>query len=275
MGLARLTYALDASGSKSEPMIVVAGFLSSVAGWNDFSEAWNRRLALAGIDCFHGKELYSYFSDEKDEGIKRGKRNALLDDLMEIIRGAAFCKVGCVVEFDILNRLSEEQRELMRLKGYSYAGFSCYGQAQAYFRGKHWRPVGLEYIFEDGDEGKGDLIGGLRYVGVEPEFRPKKDTVRRDGTIRAGFTPLQAADWLAHTLFAYYRGYIESGRQELKKTWAYEQFEYIEGTVEMATINHIEQLNTLLKVFEETGCLGEIREALRQDRVIEIGQGKR
>ena len=59
----------------------------------------------------------------------------------------------------------------------------------------------MTYVFEDGDFGRGELITyaweRFRYV---PIFAPKKDTTDKIGNVRPGFTPLQAADFLAHTM---------------------------------------------------------------------------
>ena len=55
------------------------------------------------------------------------------------------------------------------------------------------RPI--EYVFEDGDKGKGKLIERLQFDGFPaPIFKPKYDTVGRYGVPIPGFTPLQAAD---------------------------------------------------------------------------------
>src|SRR5207237_10445538 len=56
----------------------------------------------------------------------------------------------------------------------------------------------IEYVFEDGDRGKGKLIERMQRDGLPiPVFKPKQDQVK-DGVLIPAFTPLQPADLCAY-----------------------------------------------------------------------------
>ncbi|MGB9488269.1 MAG: hypothetical protein WCD04_19420, partial [Terriglobia bacterium] len=59
------TTAFDASGHESDQLImVVAGFISSVDDWTDFSKKWKERLAEDGLEYFHTKEFSDWRLDD-------------------------------------------------------------------------------------------------------------------------------------------------------------------------------------------------------------------
>jgi hypothetical protein len=70
-------------------------------------------------------------------------------------------------------------------------------------------------IFEDGDNGKGELQKILSEQGYpDPIFRPKRDRVhRKSGIITKAVIPLQAADLLAYELFRLVRDYVQGKSQ--------------------------------------------------------------
>jgi hypothetical protein len=253
-----LRIAFDASGKKGDSaFMVVAGFLSSVTDWADFTSRWTDRLQQDKIEVFRASQMYRYFSDESDT-VQRQKRNSLLDDLMEIIQSHVYHKTGCVIELKNLERIPSETREKYRLQEYAYAARSCVGHTREWFERNRWFDRHVEYIFEDGDEGKGDLEARFEADGYgRPEFRPKKDQVRPDGTISAGFVPLQAADWLAHVYFVVYRAFLD-GDYDKQQTWAYREFERMDGRFYTLTADAADELTARIKIVEETRYLEDL-----------------
>ena len=55
--------------------------------------------------------------------------------------------------------------------------------------------------FEDGDEGKGELLRVVQKAGYPPPtFHPSRDRLAKDGTPVRGLVQLQAADFAAYEL---------------------------------------------------------------------------
>ena len=255
-----LTLAFDASGGEPEhAFIVVAGFLSSVKDWIAFESRWLERLSQDGIDYFQSRKIYRYFADETDE-TRRIKRDLLRNELMLIIQEHAYARFGCVVGFEELDRMPEEMRQHYRIAGYSYAARTCIEQARKWFKQQGWENPAVEYVFEDGDDGVGYLIDNFKQAGYGvPIFRPKKDTLRLDGTVQKAFVPLQAADWIAHTYFDSYRGYLQSRPRRIKRTWTFEQFERISGDSTAVTDKSIDNFTDLIRLADVTRYLDDLK----------------
>jgi hypothetical protein len=82
----------------------------------------------------------------------------------------------------------------------------------------------IQYIFEDGDIGKGKLIERMNRDGYPtPDFRKKKDTIAPDGITLPAFTPLQAADFLAYEIFSSVKKTETTGSSDDLR-WAMEEF---------------------------------------------------
>ncbi len=120
-------------------------------------------------------------------------------DLVEITVKSAFRKFGCVVLHPALERMPTETREGHRISAYSLAGRACAADVSEWARAEgFYKPI--EYVFEDGDKGRGKLMERLETDGFPlPIFRPKCDTVK-NGLPVYGFIPLQAADIYAYEL---------------------------------------------------------------------------
>ena len=59
----------------------------------------------------------------------------------------------------------------------------------------------INYIFEDGDEGKGDLISKMeRCRRPSPVFRPSRDLLNNRGELQKAVVQLQGADFAAYEL---------------------------------------------------------------------------
>jgi hypothetical protein len=193
----------DASGHQDDQKyLVVAGFVSSPQEWINFDRLWTGRLRKDGIQYFHANEFahsINQFAGWRDD---KKRRESLCSDLMEIIKRHVFRMFGSVVINKVLNEeLPERTREEYLINAYSLAGRGCAADLRLWLLKERWRTV-PELIFEDGDIGKGLLRETLLRDGFsEPVFLPKKDTVKKDGMVIKGLTPLQPADWLAYEMF--------------------------------------------------------------------------
>lgn len=193
--LAMMTAYFDASGKEhDQPCVVVAGFIATAKDWLAFESRWLDRIGQDGIDCFHAREVMQRFRE------RPGEVAALYADLIEIIRGTALQKFGCAITTRAIRSISDEDRKRWRIQAYSMAGRACAGQVSRWLA--TWSGSCPEYVFEDGDEGKGDLRDMMLADNFPaPLFKPKRDRVRKDGLVEKAVVPLQAADLFAFEMF--------------------------------------------------------------------------
>jgi hypothetical protein len=92
------TGAFDAGGSEyDQPILVVAGFVSSAMDWDEFAVLWKKRLAEDNLTYFHALDFAhsrKEFSGWKEQEPRRRK---LLSDLIELIKRHAYRKFGSIV----------------------------------------------------------------------------------------------------------------------------------------------------------------------------------
>ena len=190
----------DASGGRDRGIIIVAGWLSTVARWEQFDADWRLLLARYHLPYFHMKEFaHSTGPFEKWKGIEV-KRTMFLRRAVDVIAtnvDHGFCCLVRHSDFDQVNArygLSEDFGN-----PYSLAARSCIAEANKWVRKrKRTDEIQVEYIFDDGDKGKGLLISFMEKEkpGLPlPIFKPSRD---RQGM--KGLTQLQAADFAAYEL---------------------------------------------------------------------------
>ncbi len=185
--MAMLTAAFDGSGQESDkPYVVVAGFVSRAKEWIQFSEAWAMRLAESNIPHFHMTEFLN------------PRHRPLVRDLVSIILSHVFQKFSVTVQVASVSPLL---RTTFLHNAYSLAGRIIVSDVQ-FWKTTEWSSAQLEYVFADGDDGKGKLMDAMYRDGYPaPIFKPGWDQVRKGKAVN-GFLPLQAADILANRTFA-------------------------------------------------------------------------
>jgi hypothetical protein len=186
----------DASGGTDQPVQVVAGLISTTARWKIFETDWRIALASFGVPYFHMKEFAHSrgpFSDWKGQS----QRTRFLRTLIDIIASNVECGVGMLLPTHIFRSvdkifcLSEELRN-----PFSACAVMCIVHGQ-----RVMKTTEMQYFFECGDVGRGDLEQILLKHGHPiPLFQPSRDR----GQIR-GVVPLQAADFLAYELLKSYK----------------------------------------------------------------------
>ena len=131
------------------------------------------------------------------------KRAKFLATLAEIIRAHVDGGLACIVEFSTFEKVNSRY-VLDEYVGvpYSYAGRGCVAHAHKYLRGKHRGTLPeINYVFDDGDEGRGELIRVLVRDGYSaPIFKPSRDRTAEDGTLVRGIVQLQSADFAAYEI---------------------------------------------------------------------------
>ena len=259
--MAALTVAIDASGDSEQPVLAVAGFLSSDDDWTSFSQQWSERLAKDGIEFFRAVDAASFkgpFKHWQDREDKKSLRDALSGDLMGVLKRHVYHRFGCVVINKSFNAMSQSLRDELRLSAFTLAALTCEKQVRKFIL-SDWHgsrsDMAVRIVFEDGDQGYGDLTSWLKpgTGTIQPSRAYKKDTIQEDGSTICGLIPLQAADWLAYELGLSVRQ-MESGRVKKMSDlrWPMQEFTRIlgdAGTYDTRDIKEVERkLNILTTI---------------------------
>jgi hypothetical protein len=193
----------DAAGGKDHGFIVVSGWVASLHQWELFEVDWKLLLAKYDIPYFHMK-LFSqsakHFSSWKGNEPKRAR---FLSLVVEIIKEHVQHGVAGFVEMESFDRVNSIY-ELSEAVGppYALAGRDCIAHVNNFLRAKNGNKLpAIDYIFEDGDKGKGELMRVVQKDGWSiPIFRPDHDQLNKNGDLIKGVVQLQAADFAAYEL---------------------------------------------------------------------------
>jgi hypothetical protein len=252
--LVMLTCAFDAGGDETTPFLTVAGFASSTEDWDKFSLAWKKRLDEDGIAYFHAADLDSFhgpFRHWEERSDRKILARQLCADLMDILKSHVYRKFAhTIINKEFMN-LTPELREEFALTAYSVAGRTCdKGVRQWIATEPGFRGNPYEIVFEEGDRGKGKLQKRLAEdYKTFPLFKPKKDTQLEDGSIRPGFIPLQAADWLANEVNRMAKQFPNTLESSDQLRWPMQQFiQYPPGFVGTYTAENIKELESGLEI---------------------------
>jgi hypothetical protein len=151
---------LDASGTRTTPMLVVAGYISTVQDWKTFESQWNRVLDRAKVPYFHMKKFTACqgpFSNLKWR--REETRKAFLADLINVIAlnvDYGLVNILPMADWTMVNQ--EYRMEEERLTPFSVAACMAMITAYDWCKARGIPPAHIKFIFEDGDEGKGDLM---------------------------------------------------------------------------------------------------------------------
>jgi hypothetical protein len=188
----------DAAGKKDQGFIVVAGYLSTLARWEAFTEEWKLFLSTYDLPYFHMKEFAQskgpFSSWENDEP----RRIRFMSKATGIIKDHVERLFASIVEFESFNRVNKIYclDEFVGVP-YSLCGRTCVARASNYLGDAD---ANIDYIFEDGDEGKGELMRVLDKDGFpSPIFKPSRDQKKKGHLVR-GVIPLQSADFAAYEI---------------------------------------------------------------------------
>ena len=187
-------------------VVAVSGYLSAEEHWAAFERAWNQTLNEFGVDTFHMTEFECRLGSFK--GWEQARRTELLSRLIDLIANHALVAIGAALVVADYNAL--EPAEQARLgRPYVMCGLKAVadtlrwideridravatGEWKVTERGKR---VPVEFVFEAGDEGAGELAELLRNEQESGMFAGR--------IMRVSFEPkqvgaLQAADFAAY-----------------------------------------------------------------------------
>jgi hypothetical protein len=194
--MAMLTGAFAVSVQQPEKrFLVMAGFISSAEMWDEFDKQWRHRLNQDGLEYFQMRAFAHSRNQFTGWDTQESRRRSLISDLLEIISAKVWHKFACVIPSESFRSASAETQ--MALGGHMIAA-AAYMIVGGILSWKDHNRYGgnVEYVFEDGDEGRGALVKVIKKeAGVEPLFRPKRDDPAKS---ISAFTPLQASDIYAY-----------------------------------------------------------------------------
>lgn len=187
----------DASGRDETDLLVVAGFVASADEWLRFATQWNLFLREFRVKYLHMNEFahsIKQFAGWKND---ESKRREFLIRANNVIESHARYWVGaCVIKADYLKVDSDYQlHEHFSL--FPLCGFTCVEAVERWRNAHHLIDSSMEYIFERGDQHRGQLMDAVESLtGTVPIFRDK-----------VKFSPLQAADFAAFEMYSAYKQY--------------------------------------------------------------------
>ncbi len=199
-----LTLYCDASGKDDRDVMVVAGFIASTDDWLNFEREWDRVLRHFKLGYFHMVEFaqsVKQFRGWKDD---EERRRQLLTGLAMVIARHAKFWVGASVYLKDYSKVDAEYKLHEHFFPYPLCGLTCVDIAEKWRDAHHMLDIPTEYVFEGGDEHRGQLVERIEEkTGVIPTFRTRLKAV-----------PLQAADFAAYELGKMYRTLLKNGLWE-------------------------------------------------------------
>jgi hypothetical protein len=187
----------DASRNNPVTVTVVSGWVAAVSAWERFETDWKILLAQYDIPYFHMREFAHSVGPFSSWKGQENKRANFLRKTVDVIGSNVLYGAACIVEHGAFEKV-EKAYPLASLAGvpYSLAGRDCVAHVNTWLR-KAERDLPVEYFFENGDSGKGNLMRIMERDGLpSPQFKPSRDIP----SVEKGLTPLQAADFAAYEI---------------------------------------------------------------------------
>ncbi len=178
----------DASGKKESEVLVVAGYLSPISIWLKFEKDWKFCLAWYGISALHMKDFAHSRGGFASWKYNDSLRARFLGDLLRIIQENVDNSFACAVRMSEYAEVDQQYCLREWAHPYAIAGALCIRKVKLWASKYGYDISAIDHVFEDGDEGKGDLFKlSSTYLSVDPIFKPKKASV-----------VFQAADLIAY-----------------------------------------------------------------------------
>ena len=175
----------DASGhpnDKSNNVLTVGGFVSTVKKWGRFDEEWCGILKSEGVTSFHMSDFASSGGEFKEwlgDTARRKKFVARLSCCLKTNVNKGFRASIVLADFDEVN--AEYKLSECLGRPYSMCANSCLTGVHIWSQSKKISDKHVLCFFEDGDKDKGDFQRlakeGEKYQPLRPEFLTKDRAV--------------------------------------------------------------------------------------------------
>jgi len=186
----------DESGTHvGSDVVTVAGFVSNIPQWKEFSKKWQQVLTDSGLACFHMSDFES--ARGEFDGWLRDKRQNLLNKLLSIIQEHTFWSVGCSVTRHSFESILSDAAKKICGDAYGLAALSCWRHLGLFLR-QH--DAWMECTMEAGAKGAGALQLIFEEDVKFQEWSDEHRILRLSFAHKRNFPPLQAADIIAYEL---------------------------------------------------------------------------
>ena len=183
----------DSGGYNQTEFICIAGYVATDEQWGNFSDQWMALLAKHGIPCIHMRELVPLRGPYSELGWDIAKRNAVLDEFIELIRKHVLAAFAVAFDAKYYRSMTDVAKKelgnphrfcLARIIRLIQQTFAKVGVTEA-----------LTLVFDDSEEFSVMHHGNVRELRKDPKYRKLIGSVCfSDDEI---YNPLQAADVLA------------------------------------------------------------------------------
>ncbi len=186
-----LTLYCDASGKETDPVLVVAGAISTVERWLNFGSEWTQALHDNGLDYFRMSE-FAHSSGQFKDGWKNDerRRQELLRRLVGIAAKYVQCWIGVALFRSDYDKADAIYQVHEFLQPYPLCNINCVELALEWARTQKLDYLPIEFVFEAGDEHWGQfhqrMMGDYKQAPIP---RTKQQA-----------TPLQLADFAAYEI---------------------------------------------------------------------------
>jgi hypothetical protein len=197
----------DASGKETDPIIVVAGAVSSVQHWLRFDEQWTQALLDNNLEYFRMSE-FAHSTGQFKYGWKgsEDRRQQFLKRLVRIAMEHIQCWIGAAVRKSDYDRADAVYQVREFLQPYPLCSINCVELALEWARNQKLDYLPMEFVFEAGDEHWGQFHQRMLEDYNQAPIPKTKDQA----------TPLQLADFAAYEIRKVYQSVEDEGIQPMR-----------------------------------------------------------
>lgn len=195
----------DASGHPADSTVVsVAGFVGGESQWMHFERNWQETLddfgakALHMKDFAHSKGEFSMWANDEQ------RRREFLRRLIGIIRCRASHSFAVSIWMQDYEKIDKGFALHETYKPYALAGCACLGGVKSWAKRIGEEFSRINFIFEDGDKDKGNLMERAESLGVPLRFEKK-----------ASSHAFEAADLLAYEHFQVNKKLVDASPEQI------------------------------------------------------------
>jgi hypothetical protein len=207
--MAMFTVYGDASGSDPAlPILALGGFISTVQQWEEFCKQWPKVLASGSVSVYHAADLES----RKGEFARWSEKKKLRFQILAYQTLARYVAAGVAsvvvrADFEAHKIHWDKVPQGKPANHYIFCVHDFIKNVNNWAKAHGYTDTPINYIFERGDPGKGEVERIFYELAVDPSFNdrhlignvtfsPKRD--KGDPRNNKKLQPLQAADIWAY-----------------------------------------------------------------------------
>lgn len=176
---------------------MISGFVSTAEKWIRFEKSWSQTLKLFDVPYFHMKEFAHSTGPFKSWKGNEKRREAFIKRLISCCAANVIHSSSCGIVLSDYAEVNLRYEYGERTGGpYAMCGRGYIAGVELWRKTSRYKSNPIEFVFADGDKGKGRLITHLKtYHYPLPTF--KNALPRKNDAGTAAVVQLQAADLVA------------------------------------------------------------------------------